>query len=289
MRRLARPLVVLALVWAAAAPAARTEEPWGTRIASLSFEGDAAPQTAAWSRLTDLKPGQTLTPAAVHSALRDLFATRQFLDLSVEASPGPDGARVVVRFVAAPRIRTFEVVGRKIPDKGSLREAIGLWPGALWPPDAAEPLTETIRSHLRARGHFEAVVSVVVTGDPGANAVDVRVAIDPGLAAVAAPPAFDGALGTFPESRLRKEARQKQGKPYGEARARGDAERFEVLLRQNGYGRAEVRWGGATFDARTLSVTPRYRIFVGRRTVLRVAGAPASDVRKHPESPWARL
>lgn len=289
MRRLARSLVVLALFWAAAAPAARTEEPWGTRIASLSFEGDAAPQTAAWSRLTDLKPGQTLTPAAVRSALRDLFATRQFLDLLVEASPGPGGARVVVRFVAAPRIRTIEVVGKGIPDKGLLREAIGLWPGALWPPDAAEPLTETIRAHLRARGRFEAKVSVVATGDPRLAAVDVRIGVEPGRAAVAAPPQFVGSLGAFPDRRLRKSARQKAGKEYREARARGDAERFEALLRENGYGRAEVRWEGAAFDPETVRVTPRYRIFVGPRVVLRVTGAPVSEVRKHADSPWARL
>jgi outer membrane protein insertion porin family len=281
--------LAVALVLSSAVDAARQDDPYGGRIASLAFEGDAPPRTAAWSRLTDLRPGQTLTPGAVRSALRDLFATRQFLDLAVEASPGPEGLRVVIRFAAVPRIRTFEIVGRKIPDKGGMREAIGLWPGDLWQPDAAVPMVAAIEAHLRARGRFEAKVSPDVTAARGLDAVDVRVEIDPGPVALSAPPEFVGSLGAFPESRLRKEARQKPGKEYREARARGDAERFETLLREKGYGRAEVRWLQARFDAETLRVTPRYRVFAGPLTVFRVIGAPASDVGKQPNSPWRRL
>lgn len=271
------------------AAATRRGDLYGSRIASLAFAGDAAPLPAAWSRLTELKAGQTLTPAAVRGAIRNLFATRQFLDLAVEASPGPDGVLVVIRFVAVPRIRTLEVAGKGIPDKAAMREAMGLFPGDLWQPGAAGPMKESIQAHLRARGRFEAKVSIDVASPERRDTVDVRVAIEPGPPALSAPPALAGSLGAFPESRLRKEARQKPGKEYREARARGDAERFETLLREKGYGRAEVRWQGADFDAKALRVTPRYKVFAGPLTVLKVTGAPASDVRKHPDSPWARL
>ncbi|MGE5346332.1 MAG: POTRA domain-containing protein [Acidithiobacillales bacterium] len=283
------PLAAALIIIPSAGAAARQDDLYGGRIASLAFEGDSTPQTAAWSRLTDLKPGQTLTPGAVRSAIRDLFATRQFLDLAVEASQDAGGISVVIRFAAVPRIRTFEVVGKKIPEKAAMREAIGLWPGDLWQPDAGGTLAVAIRAHLRAYGRFEAKVSLDVTAEEGVDAVDVRVGIDPGPAALSAPPEFVGSLGEFPESRLRKETRQKPGKEYREARARADADRYETLLREKGYGRAEVRWLGASFDEKALRVTCRYRVFAGPRTVLRVTGAPVSDVRKHPDSPWARL
>ena len=281
-------LAVACLLLPAVAGAARQDDLYGGRIASLAFEGDTAPVSDAWGRLTDLRPGQTLTPGAVRSAIRNLFASRQFLDLAVEGSEGPDGVHVVIRFAAVPRIRTFEVVGKKIPDKSVMREAIGLWPGDLWQPGSAGPMETAIQAHLRARGRFEAKVSLDVVAGQGGDSVDVRVAIEPGPAALSAPPVCVGSFGALPESRLRKEARQKPGKEYGEARARVDAERFETLLREKSYGRAEVRFLGADFDAGTLRVTPRYKVFAGPLTVLKVTGAPDSDVRKHSESPWAR-
>jgi outer membrane protein assembly complex protein YaeT len=283
--------VAFAVILALPAPAApsRGDELYGGRIAALTFEGDAPPQTDAWGRLTDLRPGQTLTQAAVRRALRDLFASRLFLDLAVEASPGPDGVLVLVRFVAAPRIRSLEIVGTGIPQKGRLRDAIAYSVGDLWTPDAAEPLEETIRRHLKAWGRFEAKAALDVTGDPGQNYVDLRIEIEAGAAAVAAPPEFLPGPGPVAESRLLKVAKQKPGKGFQEARARADSERYEAFLRESGYGRAEVRWDGVTYEAKTRKATPRYNVFVGPLVVLKVTGAPVADVKKHPDSPWRRL
>ena len=289
MKRLVPALLALSLAAGAAASPGRREELFGTRIAALSFEGDAAPDAEAFARLTDLRPGQVLTEGAVRRAIRNLFATRRFLDLSVEASPGPQGLQVVVRYAAAPRIRTLEISGKGIPDKGRLRDTIGLSAGDLWAADASEPIEEAIRAHLRARGRFEAKVAVVVTGDPEADVVDVRFDIEPGPAATAGPPEWIGSLASVSPAGLMKEARQKAGKAYSESRARGDAERFEAWLRRNGHGRAEVRWEGAAYDPGTKRATPRYKAFVGPRTLLRVAGVPESEVRKHAGSPWSRL
>ena len=291
MRRCVPALLVAAVALGPAASAATTpgEELYGRRIASLSFEGDAAPQTETWGRLTDLRPGGTLTQAAVRRTLRDLFASRFFLDLSVEASEGPAGVLVVVRFVAAPRIRTLEIVGRGIPKKGRLRDAIAWSPGDLWAPDAAEPLEEAVRRHLTAWGRFESKVAFDVTGDSGLDVVDLRIGIEPGPAAVSAPPEYLGGLGPVDSSRLLKVARQKAGKPFEEGRARMDTERYETFLRENGYGRAEVRWVGVGYDAKTRTATPRYKVFVGPRVVLNVTGAPIAEVKKHRESPWRRL
>jgi outer membrane protein insertion porin family len=289
-RRLAIPLAfaVLLALRAGAAPS-RAEELYGGRIAALAFAGDATPQPEAWGRLTDLRAGQTLTKAAVRRALRDLFATRLFLDLSVEVAPGPDGALVVVRFVAAPRIRSLEIVGEKIPEKGRLRDAIAWSPGDLWTPDAAEPLEGTIRRHLAAWGRFEPKVDVSVTGDPVLSFVDLRIAIEPGPAAMAAPPEFLGGFGPLDQTRLLKEAKQKPGKVFQEARARADSERYQTFLREGGFGRAEVHWEGVSYDPTTRTATPRYKLFVGPKVVLNVVGAKPSEVKNHPDSPWHRL
>ncbi len=287
------PLLLAALLTAvppgAAAGAPPGETLYGTRIAALSFEGDAPADTAYWSRLTDLNPGQTLTQGAVRRALRNLFATRRFLDLSLEGTPGPEGTRIVVRFAAAPGIRSLVLAGEKIPEKGRLKDAIGLAPGDLWAPDAGEQVETNVRTQLKSFGRFEAKVTAVVTGASEENAVDVRVEIVPGPQAVAAPPEFVGAALPFPEKDVLKAARVKPGKAYREVRVRADAERFETFLRQKGYGRAEVRWDTAVYDPATRRAAPRYHLFVGPLVVLKVSGVPESEVRKHPHSPWERL
>jgi outer membrane protein assembly complex protein YaeT len=290
MRRAGPFLAALALV--VAFPAAGTAPPPGVmdgRIATLAFEGDVVLDTKAWSRLTELSPGQTLSQAAIRRSLQNLFATRRFLDLSVEASPGQEGLQVVIRFVAAPRIATFTVTGKGIPEKGKLRDALGLTDGDLWAPDALDPLEGIVREHLRARGCFEPKVGISVSGDFAANTVDVLIDVETGPEAVAGRPEWIGGLGPVKEEPLAKQARQKTGKSYREARARSDSERFEKFLREGGWGRAEVRWDGVTYDRTARRATPRYRVFVGPRIVLRVTGASESEVRKHADSPWSRL
>ncbi|MFI5181332.1 MAG: POTRA domain-containing protein [Thermoanaerobaculia bacterium] len=290
MRRAALFLAALALTPGPKASA--TAPPPGlmdARIASLAFEGDAPPDTKSWSRLTDLTPGQTLSQSAIRRSLRNLFATRRFLDLSAEASPGPDGVRVVIRFVAAPRIRKLAINGKGIPEKGRLLDALVLSPGDLWAPDALEPLEGIVREHLRVRGYFEPTIAVSVRGDSEANTVDLVIDVGIGPQAVAGRPSFAGGLGPVGEERLRKEARQKEGKAYREVRALVDAERYEKFLREQGWGRAEVRWDRASYDRSTRRATPRYRVFVGPRVVLQVTGVPVLEVKKHPDSPWSRL
>lgn len=292
MRRVAALLVILALALVLGSPAMGTAPPpdfMDGRIATLAFEGDAALDTKSWSRLTELSPGQTLSQAAIRRSLRNLFATRRFLDLSVEASPGREGLQVVIRFVAAPRIASLTLTGKGIPERGRLRDALGLTAGDLWAPDALDPLEGIVREHLRARGYFEPRVEISVSGNSGANTVDVVIDVETGPEAVAGRPEWVGGLGPVKEEPLAKEARQKTGKVYREARARSDAERFEKFLREKGYGRAEVRWEGVRYDRSARRATPRYRVFVGPLIVLRVTGAPESEVRKHPDSPWARL
>ena len=284
------PAVVLVL--AAASPAAASVPAPGVmdgRIATLDFEGDAPLDTRIWSRLTDLSPGHILSQAAIRRSLRNLFATRRFLDLSVEASPGPEGLRVVIRFVAAPRIRTLTLAGKGLPEKGKLRDALGITAGDLWQPDSLGPLEGIFREHLRVRGYFEPKVGISVSGDSGTNSVDVAIDVETGPEAVAGRPEWVGSLGPVKEEPLVKVARQKTGKAYRESRALPDAERYENFLREEGYGRAEVRWDGVRYDRASRHATPRYRVFVGPLIVLHVTGAPKSDVRKHPDSPWARL
>ena len=130
--RAARGAAALLALALAAAPAAGAPPPegglWGRIVASLSFRGDQAIDDKRMAGLTELAPGKLLTEGAVRISMRNLFATRRFSDLAVEASPSGEGVAVVVVFSAAPRIGALDLT-KGIPARGRVLDAVGLRPG----------------------------------------------------------------------------------------------------------------------------------------------------------------
>jgi len=260
---------------------------YGTGIASLSFRGDAPVDTHRLEALTELKPGRTLTDEAVRTSLRNLFATRLFSDLAVEASPSPAGAIVVVVFAAAPRIEHL-AISPGVPASGRVLDAVGLGAGDTWQNDLKPRYEEAIRRVLRDQGYFDPKVATVVEAGEDETSVRVRFEVRKGPRATAGRPRFSSALPPLDEAALLARAKAKPGKKYRGAAAREDAERFTAAYRRLGYSRAEVRFEDESYDSATATVAPRYALFVGPRVVLKVTGESESVVRAHPDSPWSR-
>lgn len=290
MRRAGGAAALLAA--ALASPAARAapraaDAFWGRTIASLSFRGDGPIDTKRMGNLTDLGPGRTLTDGAVRLAIRNLFATRRFSDLAVEATPSGNGVAVVVVFSAAPRIEALTLTPG-VPSRGRVLDAIGLGPGDPWESDRKAALEAAVGTVLREQGYFEPVIGVSVGAGTDETSVDVGFDVRPGPRAVEAPPQWDGSLAPFAPADLLAKAKLKPGKPYRKAAAREDADRFESVLHKKGYSRAEVRLVDERYDAATARVSPRYSVFVGPLVVLRVVGEKESVVRDHADSPWRK-
>ena len=279
-------MLLVAGALALAAPAA-ADAAYGTGIASLSFRGDAPVDTHRLAGLTELAPGRTLTGEAVRASLRNLFATRLFSDLAVEASPSPAGALVVVVFSAAPRIERLEI-SSGVPASGRVLDAVGLGPGDRWENDLKPRYEAAIRRVLRDRGYFDPRIATAVEAGADDTSVAVRFDVESGPRALAGAPRFSAPIAPLGEANLQAKAKSKRGKPYRGAAAREDAERFAGAYRRAGYSRAEVRFDDESYDAASATVTPHYALFVGPRVVLRVTGESEKVVRTHPDSPWTR-
>jgi outer membrane protein insertion porin family len=284
-----RAALLTLLLAAAAAPAEPVSGSglWGQRIASLSFRGDAVLDEKRMAGLTELAPGKVLTEGAVRTSMRNLFATRRFSDLAVEAAPSGDGVAVAVVFAAAPRISSLEIT-KAIPVRGRVLDAMGLGRGDPWEADRLPVVEASMRRVLQDAGYFEASVSAVVDAGADETSVDVRFDVRPGRRAVAGAPVWDGSLAPLSADVLRAKAKLKPGKPYKKTTAREDAERFENEVHRRGYSRAEVRLEDERYDAATAVVSPRYSVFVGPVVVLEVTGEDESVVRGHAESPWRK-
>ena len=280
-------LLALCLAAAPAGAAPSEDVLWGRTIASLAFRGDGALDEKRMAGLTELGPGRVLTEGAVRVSLRNLFATRRFADLAVEAAPADDRVAVVVVFIAAPRIATLAVT-KGIPARGRVLDAMGLGAGDPWEAGRLPAVEEAMRRVLTDAGYFEAAVSAVVGAGEDETSVNVRFDVRPGRRAVAGPPQWDGSLSPVGAEALRAKAKMKEGKPYRKTTAREDAERFESEVHRLGYSRAEVRLEDERYDAARGAVSPRYSVFIGPLVVLEVTGEKEAVVRGHAESPWRK-
>ena len=279
--------VLLALGALLAAARGPAETFYGTGIASLSFRGDAPVDERRLAALTELAPGHTLTGEAVRTSLRNLFATRLFSDLSVEATPSPAGSIVIVVFSAAPRIERL-TISPSVPAKGLVLDAVGLGPGNPWQSDLKPRYEAEIRRVLREEGYFDPKIATAVEAGADETSVEVRFDVERGPRALAGAPRFSAPLAPLDEPTLLARAKSKTGQPYRGAKAREDAERFAGAYRRAGYSRAEVRLDDESYDAASAVVTPHYALFVGPRVALRVTGESEKVVRTHPDSPWKR-
>lgn len=280
-------LLLAALLVLAALPAGG-EELWGRRIESLAFRGDAPIEEASFARLTDLGPGLVLTEGAVHTSLRNLFATGRFADLAVEAAPAAEGAVVTIVFSAAARVAEVEVAGKRIPVKGRVLDALKTRPRDSWSEERGRTATRSALRVLEERGYFEAEVTPWVSPGPDETSVNVRFEVVAGRPAAPAPAEFTGDLGPLTADELRRKGKLRKEKVFREAVAREDAERYAGLYRELGRSRAEVRYEGVSYERGSGRATARYAVFAGPDVVLDVTGIPESVVRRHPASPWAK-
>lgn len=280
-------LLFAALLALAALPAAG-EELWGRRVESLSFRGDAPIEQASFARLTDLGEGVVLTERAVHTSLRNLFATGRFADLAVEAAPVEGGAAVTIVFAAAARVAEVEVTGDRIPAKGRVVDALRTRPRDAWSEERGVAARLSALRVLEERGYFEAEVKTLVSPGPDETSVDVRFEVVAGRPAAPAPAELSGDLGPLGADELRAVGRLRKERVFRETVAREDAERYSARYRELGRSRAEVRYEGVSYDGATGQATARYAVFAGPAVVLDVTGIRESDVRRHPASPWAK-
>lgn len=283
-----RARVLLAVFLVLAAFRARGEELWGRRIESLGFRGDAPIEEASFARLSDLGPGQLLTESAVHSSLRNLFATGRFADLAVEATPAAEGAAVTIVFSAAARVADVEVAGGRIPVKGRVLDALKIRTRDRWSEERGRTAVRSALRVLEERGYFEAEVTPWVSPGPDETSVNVRFEVVAGRPAAPAPAVFTGDLGPLAADELRRKGKLRRERVFRETVAREDAERYAAHYRELGRSRAEVRYEGVSYDRGSGRATARYAVFAGPDVVLDVTGIAEAVVRRHPASPWAK-
>ncbi len=266
--RIRAALYAAAAFLAAAAASAQQDAstlPWGKTVASVAYAADGEVDRDELEDLVAIVAGRPLTEEETAGTIRNLYGTRRFSNVAVDAELLESGeVRVIVYLWRAYIVRAIELEGKFGPTREDLRRVVPLAPGDPFNAASLEAGTAAIERRLFADGYVDPQVEPEAVFDAVDFTVTAVYRIAAGERARITEPYFDGPTAPFTAADLAKRAKLKlkAGDVYNEVKARDDAERIRKFLWKQGYYRASVELIAAepTEDGR---IRPVFRITVG--------------------------
>ncbi len=260
--------------WLAPSPAAAQDAslPWGKTVASVAYAADGEVDHDEMGDLVAIVAGRPLTEEETGATIRNLYGTRRFSNVVVDAEPRENGElRVIVYLWRAYIVRAIELEGKFGPTREELRRVVPLAAGDPFQASALEAGTTGIERRLFADGYLDPKVEPEAVFDPVAFTVTAIYRIQAGERARTTEPFFDGQTAPFTAAELTARGKLNPGDVYKEVKARDDAERMRKFLLSQGYYRGSVDLIAAepTDDGR---IRPVYRITVGPRFEIAAEG-----------------
>ena len=272
--------LTLAAVFALSAVTARGQELLGRTIVSVSCVADGPFDREDVARLVAVTAGRPLSEEDTAATLRNLYATRRFADVRIEADAVGEGVAVTVVLFNAFHIHPLVFAGHVPIPRAELRRALPFAQDALFSSAAVDRGAAELERRLQADGYLSARVRAEVSFDAPRFNARVTYRIDPGPSARVAEAFFDGDPAPFSAVDLRARIRLKPGDRYHESAARADAVRMTDFLHGKDRYRAAVELIAAqgTEDGR---IVPVYRLLVGPRVLFEEVGiTPAKLARE---------
>jgi outer membrane protein insertion porin family len=258
-------------------PAGGEGEAFGKTVVSVAYTSDGPVDPEEVSRLIEVRAGRPLTDDATSSTIRNLFATRQFSDIRIEARDEPGGVAVTVNLFRSYRVKPLKFSSAPV-SRAELRRVAGFPEGSTYQAEAVAQGVAAIKRRLAEEGYLQARVTPEVSLNPATFDARVLYRIEAGKPARAAAPFFDGKIEPYTAPLLEKRLRLKPGDRYRESKAKADAARLtEFLHKQTRLkGTVELIAAQPTEEGR---VMPVYRITVGPEVLFESKGIKPKTVR----------
>ena len=277
----AAALAGLTLVPAASVPgqAAPATEPgaFGRAVVSVAYTSDGPVDRDEVMRLIEIRAGRPLTEDASAATIRNLFATRQFSDVRIEAQEVAGGVALTVELFRSYRVFPIKFSGTPV-SRTELRRLLPFGEGSVFQAETVSQGADIIKRRVAEEGYIHARVIPQISFDRTTFDARVLYRVEAGGPARAAAPFFDGDTAPYTVAALERVTHLKPGKRYRDSKARADATRLtEFLHKQSRWkGSVELIAAQPTDDGR---VMPVYRITVGPEVVFETKGIKPKTVR----------
>jgi outer membrane protein insertion porin family len=268
-------------------PAPETASLLGRPIVSIDFQPSAQPLPAEeLVKLLPLRAGSPLRMEDVREAIRKLYTTGRYSDISISSHAEKDG--VALEIATSP---TYFVSGVTVegesepPNKAQLVASTKLELGAPFVQDDIAPAVENMQERLKANGFYNAQIQADVNREESTEEANVRFTVSTGARARFAGVVLSG-LFTKPEESLIRTTGWRRH--FAFVQLHGWRQVTESLV-QTGVGRirqsfqksdrlkATVTLDSLNYDASTNTLTPKITIDNGPLVEVRTTGVKVSS------------
>lgn len=257
-------------------PAAAVDAP----ITQINFVADAPFDTTAVTSDVTLEPGQRLSIRELQSSIKNLYATGNFRDVRVDATPTEGGTILTFSLFLHYRVGSIEVEGLDGGARTRARRDLTVRTGEVLSLNAVDDSATAVQEELRRDGYLEATVDPETVFDRARSIATVRFYVTPGPRAQVASVAIEGDLAPFDSATLIKNMDRGPGQAFNVREAREDAERMRNFMIRREHRRADVDFVESTYDRATHAVTLRYRAVAGPKVRVEVEGINRRTVRR---------
>jgi outer membrane protein assembly complex protein YaeT len=256
-----------------------TAPPGAPTVISIEFRADAKFDTSVLGQYVSLKAGQPLSKRAVQSSIKGLFATGDFRDVRVDATPAASGVAVTFSLFVNYRVAEIRFDGIRGADRERVSREVTFQLGGVLSLNAVDRSAVAIQSYLNRAGYLEAAVDPETTFVREQSQATVVFHVNLGPRATVGSVALEGNLAPFTPAALIAQMRRGPGKSFQLADARGDADRIRSFLVRRDYRKADVRYLSYTYDKVSKQVALRYRANTGPIVKVEVKGVSRRAVR----------
>jgi outer membrane protein assembly complex protein YaeT len=248
------------------------------RVTQINFRSDGRFDTSTLSNYVTMKVGDPLTIREVQSSIKALFASGNFRDVRVDATPTTGEVSLTFSLYLNYRIGRIELEGVAGGDKRRAQEELTIRMGDVLSLNAVDDSAVAIQERLARSGYLEATVDPETTFVREQNLADVTLHVTLGPLARVAAVRIEGELQRFSQSELLARMRLQPGRVFELDEARDDANRIKNYLVRAEHRRADVDFLGHTYNKETKAVDLRYHVDAGPVVRVEVEGAPRNMV-----------
>jgi len=253
-------LLAAAVAWLPAQPAA---PPVVGKIVVLV---DGSPAAGDLAGLVSIEPGDVFSRVIVDRAVKAVFKTGLFADVSVESS-GRERVTLTFALTRNLTVRRTYFTGFKVSTSRLKEAEETLRPGSIFREDLLPQAVDELKEALKGQGYFQAAIQAHTRRDPNYPRVDIYYRVTSWKRYRVASADIRGPV-LVPPSDLERRMKTRAGRLYAPAVLERDIQNLRDFYAAIGYPRAEIGLAAEDFheDAGTVDlaveVQPREKIVV---------------------------
>ena len=224
-----------------------------------------------------IQPGEPFSPAKIRASIRNIYALKGFVQITVEAEPVAGGVRLAFCPAQLKTISKVQITGHKALALAQIQRSLEINPGDRIAPTALPALRQRVLTLYRQQGYYHVESNVETIEEPGFEQVILTVDIQEGDPAKLGAMTFTGQT-VLSADELVKISNLSPGARFSSDALEKGLARVKKSYAEKGYLGVDVTNQAVEYDAATDAIAVNVTLNEGKPTLIRFEGnVSASD------------